>query len=69
MTNTLQQLGYPTHDQLAAMELTGEEFFDIVMWMIKAQKRFGDGWLWRGYLPTGWEVIAFIRGSERTASA
>jgi hypothetical protein len=65
LTWSLKELGYPTHEQLAALGLTGPQFLDIVYWMIRGRKRFGDGWLRRVHFLSGFEVLDFLTSIER----
>jgi len=58
---TLRELGFPTHEQVADLGLTGSQFYDIILWMTRGRKRFGDGWLRKVYPITGWEVLEFIK--------
>lgn len=62
---SLKDLGYPTHEQLAGIGLSGPQFLDVVRWMMRSRKRFGDGWLRRVFPLPGWEVVDFIRSVER----
>lgn len=62
---TLKDLGYPTQEQFEQLGLSGREFVDIVHWMQRGKKRFGDGWIRRVWPVTGWEVLEFINDMQR----
>ena len=64
--NRLQDLGFPTHAELECFGLTGPQFYDVIAWMSRGRKRFGDGWLRRVRVLTGWEVLGFLRSMERS---
>lgn len=62
---TLRELGYPTHAEVRALKLTGSQFMDIVRWMMRGRRRFGDGWVRRVHILSGWEVLNFIESVSK----
>lgn len=42
------------------MGLNGAQFMDVVRWMLRGRKRFGDGWIRRVHILTGWEIVDFL---------
>lgn len=63
---TLADMGFPSHEELERMGLTGRQFYDITIWMTAGRKkRFGDGWLRKVWPITGWEVLDFIKSVSR----